>query len=100
MEKAKLEIENGKLKRRLALYEAEVPLLRKRRSALLKSGARERFPGRPKGYHGSTRPKPKPEIDCSRMEELQGLWISFTPYLRLLIIILSRRFQIPWQFLQ
>jgi transposase len=60
-EKAQLEIENGKLRRRLALHEKiQVPLTKKRRRAPAR-GAGPRFPGRPAGWRGSTRPRPKPE---------------------------------------
>lgn len=59
-----LETENGKLKRRLAHYEDTnnnthtKPLRRRRRrkKTLL------RFPGRPRGYPGTTRLRPKPDI--------------------------------------
>ena len=62
-EKADLEIENGKLKRRLALYESiKAPLPQKRHRVLPKSNYEERFPGKPKGSHGSTRPRPEPNV--------------------------------------
>lgn len=61
-EKAELEIENGKLKRQLAVYETvKIPLPRARRKVVSKPSSEKRFPGRPKGYPGSTRPKPRPE---------------------------------------
>ena len=57
-----LEVLNGKLKHRLTLYEGaqrprpeHKPLRRRRRTEV-------RFPGRPKGYPGSTRPQPKPDL--------------------------------------
>ena len=57
-----LEVENGKLKRRLALYEsAKAPLPQTRRRVLLKPSSGERFTGRPRGYPGTTRPTPKPD---------------------------------------
>jgi hypothetical protein len=60
-EKAQLEIENGKLRRRLALYEKiEVPLPKKRHRAPAR-GAGARFLGKPAGRRGSTRPRPTPE---------------------------------------
>jgi transposase len=60
-EKTDLEIENGKLRRRLALYEKiRVPLPKKRRRAPVRTSGL-RFPGRPAGQRGSTRPKPTPE---------------------------------------
>ena len=60
-EKTDLEIENGKLRRRLALHEKiEVPPPKKRRREPPK-GAGPRFPGRPVGRRGSTRPRPRPE---------------------------------------
>ena len=62
-EKAELEIENGKLKRRLALYESiKVPLPQARRKVISRLSSKKRFPGRPKGYPGSTRPKPEPDV--------------------------------------
>lgn len=60
---AQLEIQNGKLKRQLALYQSIKPPVPKKRRPIprpLSSG--KRFPGRPKGYPGSTRPTPKPDI--------------------------------------
>ena len=60
-EKAELEIEVGKLKRRLALYESiKIPLPRTRHPVIHKPCSGKRFPGRPKGYPGSTRPRPEP----------------------------------------
>jgi len=54
----------AELKRRLALYENPntPPSLSRypRRSRRQKDG--KRFPGRPKGHPGSTRPKPKPDV--------------------------------------
>jgi transposase len=62
-EKVQLEVENGKLKRQLALYQnINAPLPRKRRRALQRHSSEKRFPGRPKGYPGSTRSTPKPDI--------------------------------------
>lgn len=58
-----LEIENGKLKRRLALYESvKAPSQRKRRRVYRHHNSGKRFPGRPKGHPGNTRPTPKPDI--------------------------------------
>ena len=62
-EKAELEVENGKLKRQLALYQSvAAPVHRRKRHALKPVVSEKRFPGRPKGYPGSTRPTPKPDI--------------------------------------
>lgn len=62
-EKAELEVLNGKLKRQLSLYESvRAPTPKKRRRAFTKPSSGKRFPGRPKGYPGSTRPTPKSDI--------------------------------------
>ena len=62
-EKAELEIENRKLKRRLALNEGvKAPLPQMRRRVTLKPISGKRFTGRPRGYPGVTRPTPKPDI--------------------------------------
>jgi len=59
---AQLEIENGKLKRQLALYQGiKAPVPRRKRRALKPPASRVRFPGRPKGQPGSTRPTPTPD---------------------------------------
>lgn len=60
---AQLEVQNGKLKRQLALYESiKAPLPRKKRRAHRHHSSEKRFPGRPKGYPGTTRPTPKPDV--------------------------------------
>ena len=62
-EKAELEIENGKLKRRLALYESvKAPSPRMKHRVPLKPSSGRRFTGRPRGYPGTTRPTPRPDI--------------------------------------
>jgi len=63
-ENARLREENTELRRRLALYEnPNTPPSRRRyptRRHARKGG--KRFPGRPKGHPGSTRPRPKPDV--------------------------------------
>jgi len=63
---AELERENKELKRRLALYEnAHVPPSQRRYPTRCNDGSSrvgKRFPGRPKGYPGTTRPVPKPNV--------------------------------------
>lgn len=60
---AELEIQYGKLTHQLALYQnIKPPVPKKRRRILRPLGARKRFPGRPKGHRGSTRPTPKPDV--------------------------------------
>jgi len=60
---AQLEVQNGKLKRQLALYQnIKPPMFKKRQRTLKPLSSGGRFPGRPKGYPGSTRPTPKPDV--------------------------------------
>jgi len=63
-ENTRLREENTELRRRLALYEnPNTPPSRRRypaRSRARKGG--KRFPGRPRGHPGSTRPRPKPDV--------------------------------------
>lgn len=63
---AKLVKENQELKRRLALYEnAHVPPSQRRYPTRCNGGSprgEKRFPGRPKGHPGTTRPVPKPDV--------------------------------------
>ena len=63
-ENTRLQRENTELRRRLALYEnPNTPPSRRRyptRSRARKSG--RRFPGRPRGYPGRTRPRPRPDV--------------------------------------
>jgi len=68
-----LEIENGKLKRQLALYQSiKAPVLRRKRRALKPPVSKKRFPGRPKGYPGVTRPTPTPDLVVApRWEECE-----------------------------
>jgi len=59
-----LERENEKLKRRLALYESPHVAPSQRRFPIRRRMERieARYPGRPRGYPGSTRPVPKPDV--------------------------------------
>ena len=60
----KLEQENAELKRRLAAYESpHTPPSRKRRYPTRSSASNNgrRFPGRPRGHPGRTRPRPRPD---------------------------------------
>lgn len=63
-ENTRLREENTELMRRLALYEnPNTPPSRRRyptRSRVERGG--RRFPGRPRGHPGSTRPRPKPDV--------------------------------------
>ena len=57
----RLEQENQKLRRRLAAYEnPHTPPSRRRYPARRARGG-PRFPGRPRGHPGSTRPHPQPD---------------------------------------
>ena len=64
MENRRLAKENAELRRRLAAYEnPHTPPSRRRyptRSSARKDG--RRFPGRPRGHPGSTRPRPRPDV--------------------------------------
>ena len=59
---AELEIQNGKLKRRLSIYEEARAKPRRKPPRRRREVTRARFPGRPKGCPGVTRPVPKPDI--------------------------------------
>jgi len=61
---AELERENRELKRRLALYDNPNVPPSQRRYPCRKctNGGGKRFPGRPKGHSGTTRPVPKPNV--------------------------------------
>lgn len=62
---AELKKEVEELKRRLALYEnAHTPPSQRRYPARQDGGRRtgKRFPGRPKGHKGTTRPVPQPDV--------------------------------------
>jgi transposase len=62
-ENSKLREENAELRRRLALYEnPNTPSSRRMYPSHSRTNCGKRFPGRPKGYPGKTRPKPKPDI--------------------------------------
>jgi len=64
-ENARLRLENAKLKRRLALYEnPDAPPSLRRYPSRVRSGnsGGKRFPGRPSGHPGKTRPLPKPDV--------------------------------------
>ena len=59
---AALKKENAELRRRLDIYEnPNVPPSRRRYPTRPRSNCGKRFPGRPKGYPGKTRPIPKPD---------------------------------------
>jgi len=69
---AQLEIQNGKLKRRLVLYEnARSSKLKQKPLRRRRERTEVRFPGRPRGYPGSTRPQPKPDliVEANGMDE-------------------------------
>ena len=62
-ENAELKRENEELKRRLTLYEnPNVPPSRRRYPIRRRSNTGKRFPGRPKGHPGKTRPTPRPDV--------------------------------------
>lgn len=59
---SKLKKENEELKRKLQIYEnPNVPPSRRRYPTRPRSNCGKRFPGRPKGCPGKTRPTPKPD---------------------------------------
>jgi len=63
VENSKLREENAELRRRLALYEnPNTPSSRRMYPSRSRKNCGKRFPGRPVGYPGKTRPKPKPDI--------------------------------------
>lgn len=58
-----LEEENAELKRKLALYEnPNTPPSRRMYPSHKPRSSGKRFPGRPRGHEGKTRPKPRPDI--------------------------------------
>jgi len=60
---AELKAENAQLKSRLAAYEnSNTPPSRRIYPSRSHTGCGKRFPGRPRGHRGKTRPKPKPDI--------------------------------------
>ena len=62
-ENSKLKKENEELKQRLRIYEnPDVPPSRRRYPTRKRFNCGKRFPGRPKGYPGKTRPIPKPDV--------------------------------------
>ena len=62
-ENSKLRKENEELGRRLQIYEnPNVPPSRRRYPTRPRSNCVKRFPGRPRGYPGKTRPTPKPDV--------------------------------------
>jgi transposase len=62
-ENTRLKEENTELKRRLALYEnPNTPPSRRIYPTRRPAGEGRRFPGRPRGHRGSTRPRPKPDV--------------------------------------
>jgi transposase-like protein len=62
-ENSELREENSMLKRRLRLYEnPNTPPSRRRYPRRRSSTRSGRYPGRPKGYPGRTRPRPRPEV--------------------------------------
>ena len=62
-ELVRLRVENGKLKRQLALYQSvPPPVTRRKRRALKPVTSKRRFPGKPKGSPGMTRPIPVPDV--------------------------------------
>ena len=73
-----LEVHNEKLKRRLVLCEKNRVNLKQKPPRRRRERTEVRFPGRPKGYPGTTRPIPKPDSvveaeelsDCPRCETL------------------------------
>lgn len=70
---SELEKENERLKRRLAVYENAVVVRAKREFSSRRRRARTeiRYPGRPKGYPGMTRPVPNPTsfVSADGLEE-------------------------------
>jgi transposase len=62
-ENSKLREENAELRHRLAIYEnPNTPSSRRMYPSHSRTNCGKRFPGRPVGYPGKTRPKPKPDI--------------------------------------
>jgi transposase len=62
-ENSKLREENAELRRRLTLYEnPNTPPSRRMYPSRGHTNYGERFPGRPAGYLGKTRPRPKPDV--------------------------------------
>lgn len=62
-ENSKLKKENAELKQRLQIYEnPNVPPSQRRYPTRSRSTCEKRFPGRPKGYPGKTRPVPRPDV--------------------------------------
>jgi len=62
-ENAQLREENAQLKRRLAYYEnPNTPPSRRMYPSKKHKNCARRFPGRPKGHKGKTRPQPKPDV--------------------------------------
>jgi transposase len=62
-ENSRLREENAELKRRLALYESpNTPPSRRMYPSRSHAGCGKRFPGRPRGHRGKTRPRPKPDV--------------------------------------
>jgi transposase len=63
-ENTRLREENAGLIRRLALYEnPNTPPSRRRYPTRIRTGkGGKRFPGRPRGHPGSTRPRPRPDV--------------------------------------
>ena len=61
---SRLKAENAELKRRLAAYENAHTAPSQRRFPVSQHQARggPRYPGRPKGHAGKTRPRPKPDV--------------------------------------
>lgn len=80
-ENSELKKENEELKQKLQIYEnPNVPPSRRRGYPTRpRSNSGRRFPGRPKGYPGKTRPTPKPDVvkvpewkECERCGALLG----------------------------
>jgi regulator of replication initiation timing len=62
-ENAQLREENAQLKRRLAYYEnPNTPPSRRMYPSRKHKNCVRRFPGRPKGHKGKSRPQPKPDV--------------------------------------
>lgn len=62
-ENSKLKEENAELRRRLAVYEnPNTPPSRRMYPSRPRKTGGKRFPGRPCGHLGNTRPKPRPDI--------------------------------------
>lgn len=62
-ENSKLREENAELRHRLAIYEnPNTPSSRRMYPSHIRTNCGKRFPGRPVGYPGKTRPKPKPDV--------------------------------------